>query len=111
MLGWSITVYRCESDTSPNVTPANWLAGREGLDWLHKLIESGDATRMEMHGYPSRFLVTAGAALPVILKDPPPPGVRLPDGHGPTQGAYLNRNEIALYSPDEQLLVEAWDQS
>ncbi|WP_197379967.1 hypothetical protein [Mycolicibacterium mengxianglii] len=91
---------------------ANWMVGLGGLDWIDQLIESGDAASLGgSSGYPSRFTVTACAALPLILKDPPPPGVPLPDGHGPTRGAYINRALLAQCAPDEQLLVEAWDQS
>lgn len=115
MLGWSIGVYRQLPETSAKIQLASWRSGINGLDWIRHLVEAGQAASLGFNGgYPCRFSVTASAALPILTPDPLPHDSPITAHHPGTPGIWgllMDRDEIARCSPDEQLLIEAWDQS
>ena len=126
-LGWHISVHRQVSDPetpSADGDPrgallATWKAHVTGLDWLKSLVEAGDAVHLSDNaGYPVRYTVRVGAAIPIILDGPPrahtswiakPTGIvdfdRLPGG------AMIDQRAIEEPQPHEWLQVEAWDES
>ena len=125
MLGWHISIYRqLDGGASPATFPtpqgtrvAVWQTGIGGLDWLSDLIKGGKAIDLGGNGYPYRFTAIAENLIPQIADAPP--GARDNwlceagdvvtdkwEGKTVVDGA-----AVTLCSPDEWLLVEAWDES
>ena len=108
MLGWQIIVYReLSRPYSPGpwrdkeARVATWLVGLGGLDWLDELVKEGKAEYLSCGGYPDIFLAKAKDILPKISPSPP-----------------HHFGEVIIYHPmlaqclpEEQLIIEAWDQS
>ena len=126
-LGWRISVHRQLSDRdSPSADGdvkgarlAIWRAHANGLDWLKGLAESADAFHLSDNaGYPVRYTVRTGAAIPIILDGPP--RARTNRFAEPTDmvaydrlpgGAIIDQEALEQCQPDEWLQVEAWDES
>ncbi len=127
VMGWHVSVsrqtrrrHRPAANNDPKgVRLAVWQARVDGLDWLQDLVGSGDAVHLaDNGGYPVRYTVRAGAAIPRILAGPPlarttwvadPTDLIDPDRwHGATT---IDRQAIEACQPDEWLQVEAFDES
>ena len=126
-MGWHISVHRqiSERDSpSANGDPrgahlATWQAGVSGLAWLMDLVEADDAVHLSDNaGYPVRYAVRAGAAIPIFLGGPPQ--ARTSWVAGPSDiveferwpgRTTIDQTAIEECQPDEWLQVEAWDES
>ncbi|MBM3980781.1 MAG: hypothetical protein FJ304_10940 [Planctomycetes bacterium] len=122
MLGWGINVWR---QTDQRGTPAHlrrgfiaaWEAGLGGLEWLDALVAAGRAEDLGGSGYPNTYTLTAGVLAEVLSAGVPShtgPDVIgddyvLPGGW--TGPLHLERATFAECSPDEVLVLEAWDLS
>ena len=126
-MGWHLSLYRQISDRdspSTNGDPsgarlATWQAGVNGLGWLRELVQRNDAVHLaDSGGYPVRYTVRAGAAIPTLLDGPP--HARTSWITGPTDivdfdrwpgSTTIDHTAIEQCQPDEWLQVEAWDES
>lgn len=113
MLGWHISVYR-KSDGS---RLAVWQAGSHGLEWIDALVKAGDAVNLGGDGYPFRYTATAAILRPLLTDGPPnarnawvsePGDILTGNWAGKT---VLDHVALAQCPPDEELLIEAWDES
>ena len=125
MLGWIISVYRqTDESTSPATAGSpegellgEWQTGADGLDWIDELVQEDKALNLGGGGYPSRYTVIAKHLIPRIVDGPP--GARstwicevsdvLTDRWAGT--TRVDQAATGDYSPDEWLIVKAWDQS
>ena len=113
MLGWEIFVTRQGSEAAV----ASWTTGVFGLKWLDQLVQEHRAVDLGGDGYPSRYSVAAGVLLPIITQGRPAYTSPLVIGEdyvmpsGWSGQVKLNKENIAACQPDEQLMVEVWDQS
>lgn len=96
---------------------ASWTASIGGLDWLDQLVRDGKATDYGGDGYPMRYTAPARHVLPLIASSPPGHGgpavvgddYFLPSGWvGKTR---MSREKLTQCPPDEELYIEAWDES
>ncbi|MEN7430306.1 hypothetical protein VA599_06070 [Chromobacterium sp. TRC.1.1.SA] len=117
MLGWWIIIAAqspTELDASATTILAKWEVAPEGINWIVDLVEAGKAEQIKYGGYPNRYAVRATHALPVLadklLSDTFP---TTNDKMQPTwlKNVELHPDHIALCSPDQLLVIEAWDQS
>jgi hypothetical protein len=125
MLGWHITVYRqthggaspATAESPPGKRLAVWQTGLGGLDWINELVKNGEAINLGGNGYPCRFTATAKHLIPAVINKPPgardawtcgESDVLTEEWEGKT---VIDRCAAAGCSPDEWLLVEAWDES
>ena len=124
MLGWMISVYRQPDGTLPATAEsprgarmAVWQTGWRGLDWLNGLVKAGSAIHLGGDGYPFRYTARAKEILPSILSGPPnanatwrhdPGDVLLDEWLGKTT---VDDAALGQCSPDEWLLIVAWDES
>ena len=125
MRGWHISVHR---QPDGGVTPARsespmgsrlavWQADVWGLDWVDELVKVEKAIDLGGDGYPLRYTALADYVFPQLRVDPPhargtwivPAGdVILPGWAGRT---VIDNDAVRVCSPDESLLIEAWDES
>ena len=139
MLGWHISVYPVELANPPlppasppdeaherklrdladaaQVRIATWQAGLDGLRWIDELVTHGEAIALPGSGYPNLYFAPAKHLLPLIFEGPPganavwhsdPETFCSPNWQGQTS---IDRNAAEDCSPDEWLLVRAWDES
>src|SRR3954447_16704481 len=139
MLGWHISVYPLDAVESDSVDLASadpgqvealrhaaeshgdriavWQTGVRGLKWIDELVTGGQAIEIASSGYPMRYVAPVRHVLPRIKGSPPQarevwihdPGDIITSGwEGKTN---VDRKAAAGRSPDELLLVEAWDES
>lgn len=125
MLGWNIAVYRqSENNTSPatSESPASkrlaiWQTGLGGLEWIDELVKKNEAIDLGGNGYPNKYTAKAKTLIPYISDKPPlakevwssdEGDVLLDTWVGKT---VIDRNEIKDCSPDEWLIIEAFDES
>jgi hypothetical protein len=113
VLGWEIFVTRQGSDA----LVATWRTGTGGLEWLNNLVKAHRAVDLGGNGYPMRYSVAAGVILPILTKTLPPNNSPMVIGEdyvlppGWSEEVQLNAENAAACRADEQLMVEAWDQS
>ena len=113
MLGWDVIVTRQGSDA----IVARWSTSVFGLKWLDSLVESHRAVDLGGNGYPNRYSIAAGVLLPIISGTLPANGSPLVIGEdyvtpaGWSGTVELNAQNASGCRSDEQLLLEAWDQS
>jgi hypothetical protein len=123
-----ISVHRQTSDRDTPSAPSDpngarlaiWQASLNGLDWLVDLVGTDDAvTLSDNAGYPVRYTVRAGAAIPIIL-DGGPPHAHTTWSAGPTDiidfdrwpgRTSVDQRAISACQPNEWLQVEVWDES
>jgi hypothetical protein len=125
MLGWHISVYKladgghapATAESPRGAQLAEWQAHLDGLDWIFQLVGRGEALALEGGGYPSLFTAPAGRVLPTIIAGPPEAretwvcgatDVLTDKWRGRTS---IDRAAIEGCSPEEWLLVVAWDES
>ncbi len=121
MLGWEVYVFRQNSDPSSDDSEgpllATWLTSVFGMRWMKELVKEGKAVALSGGGYPDKFSVTAEVLLPIITGDLPSndsPPVFGDDYFVPENWSGkpdLDNQHILDCSDDEELIVEAWDQS
>lgn len=125
MLGWHVSVYRqadggaspATADSAPGTCLAVWQTGLGGLSWVGELVTAGKAVHLGGNGYPSRMTAPAQHLVPPIVDGPP--NANKYWGYGPGDiitekwkgKTVIDRDAIAECSPDEWLLVVAWDES
>lgn len=122
MLGWLIIVRKAvpaepEGIDSPSVL-ATWESSTGGLDWLEALADEGKAELRSGNGYPTRYVLRAKDILPFLSQGQAPKHVGfavIGDDYlmpaGWTGCANFHGDRIATCAAEEELIVEAWDQS
>lgn len=115
MLGWWIVVTREGEERGPQI--AKWEASISGIDWLNKLVGTGQAEQTSWNGYPNLFHARAADILPLIEHGPPRHSA-LPiigDDHvskgGWSDKFHLDQALANACQPGDRLTVQAWDQS
>lgn len=122
MLGWSINIWR---QLDPPDTPAfkrrgfiaGWKTTLEGIKWLNALVAEGKAKNLGGDGYPLTYKTSTSVIAAQLATEPPkhPGPVTIgEDYYLPSEwtGDFeLDKSELARCSPDEELLIEAWDLS
>jgi hypothetical protein len=122
MLGWLIIISKqtpAQRDVAPEEAEdlARWETRLGGVAWLNDLVTQGKASQLLFGGYPLRYVASARDVFPLIKSGPPPYDEALYMGkHGPTRtgwigAAVLHQSRIGSCSPDQQLTIDAWDQS
>lgn len=99
MLGWQIIIRKESAETSL----ASWTAGLGGTDWLDDLVRNNKAKNLGGNGYPNNYSAQASVILPLLT-------IELIDliGGGIIR---LKTDRITGCSENENLIIEAWDQS
>ena len=126
-MGWHISVYRQISDRDSPATDgdlrgahlATWQADVNGLAWLRDLAKGHDAVHLSDNGgYPVRYSVRAGAAIPPLLDGPPDARTTWGTGTSDTVNfdrwpgsTWIDQTALQECQPDEWLQIEAWDES
>jgi hypothetical protein len=95
---------------------AVWQADMAGLRWIDVLVKSGAAIAARTGGYPSVFYAKA---VDVVPRLDAPPGARPVWVSGPDDvlseawagRTVVDRDAAAARTPEEWLLIEAWDES
>ena len=112
MLGWEIIVKNQE------VTLASWRASAWGTDWLENLVKEGKAQNLATNsGYPQIFSMKAKDLLPILIAGIPQTDAGLVIGEdyaiSGTKVWNFKINQIAMNQckSEDELLIEAWDQS
>jgi hypothetical protein len=124
MLGWIISIYRKKSRLTLPATAksvqgeqlATWQSGLWGLQWMDELVESGKGIQLQRGGYPNLYTGRSKDILPRISD---PPDVHTSWFCGPYDLAgdgwegrtVIDATAIARCSPDEWLIIQAWDES
>lgn len=125
MLGWNIAVYRqanwgakpASTDSPLGTRLVIWQTGFNGINWILKLVKEKKVIDLGGNGYPRSFTATTEEIIPQIKKG-------IPDERNPwmlekndivLEGyegqTVVNLTELAACSPNEWLLIEAWDES
>ena len=99
MLGWQIIVRKESSENSL----ASWTSGLGGTDWLYKLVKEDRAKDLGGNGYPNNYLAKASEILPLLTAE----SINSIGG----ANLRLKIDQITNCSIDENLIIEAWDQS
>ena len=125
MLGWNISVHSqtngggepAKAQHECEISLATCQTGLRGIDWLDDLVKRSDAIELRGTGYPSLFTAKAMHILPLLSPKPPmardvwqcdPDDILTEKWDGRT---VLNTQAISECSPEEWLLVVAWDES
>jgi hypothetical protein len=125
MLGWHVSIYRqrdggaspASFDSAQGERLAVWQTDVGGLKWLRDLAGEGKAVDLDGNGYPWRFTAQARDLLPHAIPDPPAANENwLLDELSSVTPAWEGKTvtdpaAAERCSPDEWLLVEAWDES
>jgi hypothetical protein len=115
MLGWQVFVIN-ESDADKK-SMMSWITGIEGLSWLDGLVEQGLAQDLGGSGYPNKYIGKASIILPKIVPSLPSYEGKVVIGDdyalkaGESWEIKINQTKIDACSPNEILLIEAWDRS
>lgn len=112
MLGWEIVV------TNKEQKIASWMTGMSGTDWMSDLIKEGKAKDLGSNGgYPDTFLVPAKVLVPILTNGIPQVGGTLVIGEDyAISGNKVWKLDIQIDQlnqclPEDDLVIEAWDQS
>lgn len=127
MLGWQIYINRSptrsldsavEDSLKDESLLASWLTGLNGCDWIDKLVEQGRAEYLGTYGgYPRSYSAKAKYVIPPVLslksktKGPAVIGDDYAYIGGFNSDIELFLDRIKACSLDEELSIEAWDQS
>lgn len=112
MLGWEIFI------KNQDQTIASWMVGSSGTDWLRNLAKEGKAVDVAVNcGYPHVFSMKARDLIPILINGIPQSGGGLVIG----ENYVINGNRIWDFAidaellskcdPDDELVIDAWDQS
>lgn len=99
MLGWQIIIRKESAETSL----ASWTAGLGGTDWLDVLASNYKAKNLGGNGYPNSYSAKASEILPLLTTE----SINSIGG----ANTRLKIDQITNCSVDENLIIEAWDQS
>ena len=126
MLGWHISLLRQQDsgrlepatfESKSDTRVAVWQTGLHGLDWLDDLSKEGRIVSLGGNGYPIRYTGKASELLPRVGGKPPealetwvcgPNDIVTDAWAGKTT---FDQAELDNCTPDEWLIVEAWDES
>ena len=124
MLGWQIYIHRRlpeqsleEATRAPETLLAAWQTSMGGLDWVYELVKEGKAQDLGGTGYPCLYSSVAKYVLPKISSGPPNYDSQVVIGDdyvlppGWIGDAKIYHKAIAECLPNEELIIEAWDQS
>ncbi len=127
MLGWQIYINRSptrplgsafEDSLKDQSLLASWLTGVNGCDWIGKLVEQGKAKYLGTYGgYPRSYSAKAEHVIPLILslqskiEGPTVIGDDYAYIGGFNSDIELFLDRIKVCPIDEELSIEAWDQS
>jgi hypothetical protein len=127
MLGWQIYVNRSPSRTGASASEeslknetllASWLTGLSGCKWIEILIEQGYGKDLGTYGgYPHSYSAKAKYVIPLILslksktKGPTVVGEDYVHIGGFNTDIELFLDRIKSCPLEEELSIEAWDQS
>lgn len=106
MLGWLIWVYPKSNEDGKL---ASWEVGVSGLRWLDALVAEGKAEKLNSNGYPTRYEARADFVLPLLENGSLAPPTNKPQNW--IGALKLNAENIAACTPDQVLVIDAWDQS
>ena len=111
MLGWQVIISKGDD------TLCSWSTGIGGLEWLDELVKEGKAEDQGGNGYPNLYSAKAKEILTVLSEGAPKysgPTV-IGDDYirigGLNDVIKIDRSKLNNCSPDDQLTIEAWDQS
>jgi hypothetical protein len=124
MLGWHITIYRqAAGEETPAAFEAPtcnelavWQTGIGGLDWIDELVDKGLAICLASNGYPTEYTARLEHVRATILEGPPcandiwrfgPSDVLTDKWLGKT----TIYDALSECSPDEWVVIQAWDES
>jgi hypothetical protein len=116
MLGWKIYITQ-ESSADKSKSLMSWSSGIGGLDWLDQLVKDGLAQDLGGNGYPSKYSAKASVLLPKVVPVLPNYEGKFVIGDdyvlegGEHWEIKIDQSQIDACSPDETLLIEAWDES
>ena len=117
MLGWEVIVIKeSEADDASHYL-IGWTTGLGGLSWLDELVKQGLAQDLGGNGYPNKYSGQASIILPKIVPVLPNYEGKFVIGDdyvlegGENWEIRINQSKIDACSPDEKLLIEAWDRS
>lgn len=112
MLGWEIIV------KNQDVTLASWMASAWGTSWLRDLVKEGKAQDLATNsGYPHVFSMKAKDLIPILVTGIPQTDAGLVIGEDyaisgdKVWNLKINQSSINQCKPEDELLIEAWDQS
>ena len=112
MLGWEIIVSNKEQKI------ASWMVGFGGTDWLRDLAKAGLVNDVAVNsGYPHVFSAPAKVLIPILTNGIPQTGGGLVIGENYASSGnkiwdlVINTEHLSQCLPDDELTVEAWDQS
>ena len=120
MLGWRIIIYKKDGSGSvaDRQTLASWLVGLGGTDWLDQMVTEGKATLLGFNGgYPIKYSTTLQDLRPRLATQPESyegPVVIGEDYIMPSgwrDSMTHNSEVLSTCRPDEELIIDAWDQS
>jgi hypothetical protein len=116
MLGWDVHVYR-HDQAEPEHLLASWKTSAFGLKWIDELVAQGRAKDHGGSGYPCIFTMGAAVFLAMTRGGLPRNGSPLTVGEnyllppGWSGEVAWNAANLAACTPEEELLIYAWDQS
>ena len=96
---------------------AVWQTDVWGLDWIKGLVTGGRAMDLGGVGFPTRYTATAECISPQFSGEPPRAHLVWTREVGDTVNekwagrTVIDDDVVAACSPDEWLLIEAWDES
>ena len=121
MLGWEIIItqkdtQRASSSGKPFI--AKWMTGFEGDRWIKDLVIKGLAEDVASNsGYPHTYSAKAKYIFPLISSGPPEykGSTVIGDDYflegGSNWSIQIDQLEMSKCGPEDELFVEAWDQS
>ena len=117
MLGWQVLVFKESDFDGTEKSLISWTTGLGGLSWLDELVKQGLAQDLGGNGYPNKYSGQASIILPKIVPALPSYEGKFVIGDdyvlegGENREIRINQSKIDACSPDEKLLIEAWDRS
>ena len=117
MLGWEVVVIKESEVDDISQYLIGWTTGLGGLSWLDELVKQGLAQDLGGNGYPNKYSGQASIILPKIVPVLPNYEGKFVIGDdyilegGENWEIRINQSKIDACSPDEKLLIEAWDRS
>jgi hypothetical protein len=117
MLGWQVFVNKEAEADRAGQSMMSWNTGLDGLSWLDELVKQGLAQDLGGSGYPNKYIGKASIILPKIVPSLPSYDGKVVIGDdyalkaGESWEIKINQTKIDACSPNEILLIEAWDRS
>lgn len=112
MLGWEIII------SNGDKRVASWMVGSGGTTWLRDLAKGGKVKDVAVNcGYPHVFSAPAKLLVPILTNGIPQEGGSLIIGDDYVisgNGVWdleINTEYLNKCQPEDELVIEAWDQS